>query len=129
MSEKSFWGNITPTKITNLVSPFAILEKQGEQLAKGTAGELSGRTVRGGQYGNEFVIDFYIYAPKLGQYTYPVLKVTHGLGMYPLRLREHGEHDEITCKDVDEFETTLKNILSSERIHNVINSLLAQMPD
>lgn len=126
-SGKSLWGAI-PQKTTNATSPFSILEEQGELLAKATQGQLSGRIVRSGQFGDDLVIDFYIYAAVLGQYSYPLLKAIHGIGMYPVKVREHGEHDEILCRDADEFERALEKILSSQRVADVVQSLLNQMP-
>ena len=126
---KNLWGNIPSKSTTNVVSPFAILEEQGKQLETATKSKLTGKTVRGGQYGNKFVIDFYIYAPTLGQYTYPLLKVIHGIDMYPLQIRQHGEHDEVDCRDKDDFEQKLQSILSSHEVYRVIESLLNQMPD
>lgn len=127
-SGKSLWGNIPQKTTDNTPSPFSILKEQGELLAKGTADQLSGRIVRSGQFGDELVIDFYIYAEALGQYSYPVLKAIHGVQMYPVKVREHGEHDEILCKDADEFERALEKILSSQRVAEVVQSLLNQMP-
>lgn len=126
---KNLWGAIPQETSDDATrSPFAILEEQGEQLEKATQGRLQGRIVRSGQYGQEMVIDFFIYAEGLGQYSYPLLKVLHGVSMYPATLREHGEYDDITCNDDDEFEGALAKILSSQRVAQVVQGLLNQMP-
>jgi hypothetical protein len=106
--------------------PVAVLKEVANELAKITKGLLDGKVQQEIYSGGEFMIDFYINAPSLNNYSYLLFQAQHNLDFYPLMvIPTEGRSSE--AKDQDEFEAILKTIISSPQAKKVINGLLAQI--
>lgn len=121
----NFWGTIPAA--ASMSTPYSILVNQGNILDKLTAGDISGYAQKTSSSG-DFTIEFFLFVKNLNSYKYNLLRVQHGVGLYPLTLRPVG-NVQINCADEENFKYELKNILSSEGTIKIIQALLAQLRD
>jgi hypothetical protein len=128
MPTLNLWGQLPPTE--KIRTPTQILKEQATALDDMTKGALQGSvTVRHDSQGT-FNIDLDIVAPALDNYTYNVLEASHGLNLYPVKVRpgwkkfEYKEHFE--CADEEQLDLALGQVLTSPEVKRVITTLLAQ---
>ena len=125
------------------VPPVSILKEQGAILGRSTKNLVEGR-VRGGSSpfaGSDFSYSFELVAPALDNYRYELLRISHGVEFYPLRLQSdpllgfleirqlfdpNAASAEQTIENEEQFLKALKIIFSSEKARKVIGSLIAQ---
>jgi len=125
MAIKNLWGEID--NLPQIKPPVSILKEQSQMLEKMTKGLLVGKIVSNSK-DNEFEYTFYINAPSLNNYTYPILMIYHEITLYPVTIEIlHKKERMIECKDIEEFEAKLGNIFSSPEIRKVISGLLSQI--
>jgi hypothetical protein len=125
VATKNLWGEI-PTG-DDIRLPIVVLREQAAMLAKATRGVLEGFVAQSRE-DNNFELELRIVAPALDHYQYTILRVLHGISIYPLRLAPPDTlyRDWITCSSEEEFEQALADQLSSKSVKKVIASLLAQ---
>jgi len=125
MKTKNLWGNFED--LENIRTPLAILREQGELLTASTNGVLEGRISSNKDlYGKGFLVTLFIVAPTLNEYSREVLRVTHPLTFYPLRVTSDFTDSPIQCETEEDFIRGLEGILSSGKVRNIIQSLIAQ---
>ncbi|HEX8197714.1 MAG TPA: hypothetical protein VF571_16095 [Pyrinomonadaceae bacterium] len=128
MSE-DLWGDISVDRGIKL--PVTILKEQATILGEKTNKILEAKVYPLGMSDKERV-GYYlnIIAPALSNYKFEVLSIDHpALFVYPLNLHyktHEGAWTSSVCKDETEFISKLKEVLSSEIVHKVIASLIAQ---
>ena len=127
---ENFWPTID-TKQTD--TPLALMKIQGEFLEKHTSGILTYKVVKQ-PFKHEFFksgegirFEFYIVAPHMDNYKFMLFSVVHDLVFtYPTTIDYYNEEDTIEVNSREEFEETLKNILSQQSTKNILESLLSQ---
>ena len=82
-------------------------------------------SVRGSRRG-KFAFDLDVYVPALNNYTYTILSVSHGLGLYPVHVSAPAEAKSFTCENEDQYIQAVESILSSKRTKFVLSRLLSQ---
>lgn len=139
MSIRDLWEDVPDAKPD---TPDVILREQGERLAEKTNGEVRGyvpiRPFRrdSGEISlydsgykeersdNGFTADFYFEVPKLNGYRYLFIEVELPVSMgYPVKVRDHINANESTCRSKEEFEQTLEAAFKSKAARDVIAGL------
>ena len=94
-----------------------------------TKGILNG-DVRTTVKNNQFTMTLSIVAPAINNYTFDIVRVQHGLALYPLKVvaagKEYSAPGWIECRDEDAFITELTTILQSETVRKAVGTLIAQ---
>lgn len=129
------WGEL-PSPAT-IVSPEEILREQAELLTKKTKGSLIGdivpasddRSRRTYRYLDavNFELAFNIRVPILNDFSYEICVANYQISLYPVFLSVQDESHPMECSSKDEFIKELGEVLRSERVRNVIGSLLKQV--
>jgi hypothetical protein len=116
-AQADFWGEIAPASIR---TPVSLLREQASLLGKRTNYLLEARVETSAAYG-DFTHRLVLVAPALSDYEYELLKIRHGIDLYPV-------FDAKTSKqmdDEDEFTEWLRERLSSPQTRRVVENLLA----
>jgi hypothetical protein len=121
MSARNLWGTLPDAE--GVKPPVTILREQAGVLARATNNVLLGRVSMVQFGGGGFAYELDIVAPALTGYVYTVLDIEHRVSFYPVIVKADG--DAFKCNDEQEFIDTLGRILSSEKVHKVISSLLS----
>jgi hypothetical protein len=120
-AQTDFWGEIAPAAVR---TPLAILREQAALLGAKTK-NLIEATVATSVNGPQFQHRFNLVVPSLGNYTYELFWVTHGIEMYPIIVPLALPKDrELTTEQ--EFTEWLRGKLSSDATKKIIVNLLAQ---
>ena len=119
----SFWAI---PDVTAIRTPLSILREQAAALTQQTHGVLVGEATANPE-GERIVVSLDIIAPGLNDYRYRVMRYEQPPEMYPGTLRMGGDGDIIS--DESDFMASIKKILSSEKMKNVLTSLLAQVTE
>jgi len=93
-------------------------------LAQATKGLLYAEA-RVNPDGLGFEVAMRIVASSLNNYTYEVLRVQHGVELYPAWVTADAEP--IECRDQQAFEEAVAKVLQSDRVRRAISGLLAQI--
>ena len=127
MALKNLWGGLSTLSPT-ILTPTEILKKQAALLSDMTNGILQADvTVTVSTFTGEFTLEMDIVAPAIDNYRYSVLRASHGIELFPVKVSPAWDSIEVTeCNDEAEFEAALEQILSSEKITRIINLLRAQ---
>lgn len=123
MCPENLWGDFSDLK--KLKTPKAILREQAALLTNLTKGLLQGG-VRERQDEEGFLVILYVMVQSLNNYTYDVLRVYHELKFYPLSIEDYTKGESWECSDENDFIGTIKGILSSSELRNVIQGLISQ---
>jgi hypothetical protein len=125
MQAENLWGEIP--KKGNLRTPITILREQAGLLGQATNNVLEGDVSMGRDaFGSEFQITLSIVAPALDNYRFALVRVMHELMLYPLTVFDLVNDVRYDCDGEETFLRALKQILSSQGTHRVIDSLLSQ---
>ena len=134
MAAQNLWGQIPSTG--SIRAPILILREQAGLLGQATNNILQGDvtilkqrdySITGGivrEY--DFQVTLSIVAPALDNYRIAIVQVLHGIKIYPLTVRNLTNNTENDCGDEVSFLNAIREILSSEETHRIIQSLLAQ---
>lgn len=122
-SQRDLW----PTNISvlpDLRTPVSILREQASLLGEKTSNLVEGEVRSQGDKNSQFVHTFFLIAPALDNYRYPLFTVTHKVELYPLSINfsNVGVH----VNQEEDFIEQLKKIFSDERTMKVIQALIAQ---
>ena len=128
-----------------ILAPVAILTQQASILGKKTNGVVEG-FVNSKDVGSKLHFKFYLVAPTLGNYRYPLFTMSHDICMYPIDIELEEEiFEEIYPDEFNEYQETylkppkkhqiedealfiefLKMVFSSTKTRQIIGSMLAQ---
>ena len=123
MAVKNLWGELP--EAADIRSPITILREQASLLTQMTKGTLDGE-VSLRNFDGIFVARLAIRVPALDNYAFTVLRAQYSIELYPVTVTEStGDAPIYDCNDEESFQTTLAQILSSERINNVIGNLIS----
>ncbi len=108
-------------------APATILKAQAAALASRTQNVISGE-VRSSSEGGTIWHSFLIRAIFIDDFRYKLLSVRHAVTAYPAIVEHIYEMtgDIIECPCQSDFEQALREIFSSEAVHELVGSLLAQ---
>ncbi|WP_295390093.1 hypothetical protein [uncultured Thiodictyon sp.] len=121
-SVANLWGSLP--EVSPVLAPVAILREQGQMLAQATKGLLYAEA-RFQPASSGFEVAMRIVAPSLNNYTYEILRVGHGVELYPAWVTADAEP--IECHDERAFEEAVAKVLQSDRVRRAISGLLAQI--
>ena|SRR5438132_3219006 len=107
------------------VPPIAILKEQADLLAKKTKGEILGEitTVTAGA---NLSHHFMLVVPRMENYRYHLLTVTHSVGLYPAQIFWAVTGITHSTGTEGHFIQTLKAVLTADETKRVVASLLQQ---
>ncbi len=124
MSTENLWGSLDSFKITK--TPLSIVREQGTLLTEATKGILQGYVKIDSESGT-ISFSFSIIAMRLNQYKYELLRVQHGIKIYPVLVRSTTKEKAWKkCDNETSFLAAIKSILSSTETRKIIESLLSQ---
>ena len=133
MAAQNLWGEIPSAG--NIRTPITILKEQAALLGQATNNVLQGdvtfsggadyRTIFAG-YTYDFTVTLFIVAPALDYYRFAILQVVYNINIYPLVVRNLADDFTHDCTDEASFLNAIKEILSSEETHRIIQTLLSQ---
>lgn len=126
---KDLGANLNKAPVTILMEQASFLGEQTNNLVKATVeAEKS--------YSRDFKYAFYIVAPTLENYRYLLFDISHGVELFPVTFDLDGKiREEIkaavgktypVAQNEQEFMEIFKAILNSNKLRNIINSILAQ---
>jgi hypothetical protein len=120
---ESFW--VIPD-VANLRTPLSILREQAAALTDHTKGTLVGM-VATKNLADKMEIRLEISVPSLNDYRFRILTYIQPIfEIYPGRLTTGSSEQGILMENEDELVSGLKAILASDRMKNVLASLLSQ---
>lgn len=113
--------------------PITVLKEFSNNLALATQGLLIGRIEKTMPYSYDtsVVLEFYIVAPSLNNYSYNAFRVIHDLtNPYPLiEIKTSNDTFSKEPKNPDELVKSVEEIFSLPEIKGLINGLLAQVKE
>jgi hypothetical protein len=114
------WGEIEATQIR---TPLAILREQAALLGTKTK-NLVEAEVNTSRSGETFNHSLELVVPALDNYTYSLLKISHGVSIYPVTWFSDGKYHRFDTEE--EFIKWLGAKLSSTDTKRIVANLLAQ---
>lgn len=136
MTIQSLWGELPAVQDTR--TPKMILTEQAQALSDATKHILVGSVSTKGT-DNDIVSHLSIVAPFLNNYRVSVLRTSQSVSeVYPVDVIDlinkinYGQRLESTnysCNNEEEFNTALRKILQSDKVHRIITNLLTQSKD
>jgi hypothetical protein len=120
---KNLWGDLST--LERVRTPKAILEEQASYLGEATRGALVGAVDQMGT--GEFLFSFSVRVPALNNYEYSIFSVRHGIELYPAQIVCAKPLVTSKCKDQEELEKTVEQILSSTDVKLILSRLLSQV--
>ena len=125
MTVKNLWK--IPESTTTERTPYVILSEQAPFLAKMTNELIRAHVKRRVTSGIYVSTDLIVVAPALGSYRVTVLNVRHELVTpFPARVRSSVSNTSIEVFSESEFISTIKMILESHEIQQILNSLIRE---
>jgi hypothetical protein len=121
---ESFWA--IPDS-TTLRTPASILREQAAALTEQTKGVIVGSVDTRAEAGKLYVI-LNLTVPALNDYRYRVLTYEQPIELYPGRLAVSAAETTmwVSIGDEGRFVAEIRRVLSSEKVKNILTSLLAQ---
>lgn len=124
MTSQNFLGDLS--ELGKMRTPLTVLNEQAGILSGLTNGVLYGEVIKRAAPDSEMILILKIFSPALGEYSLTVISASHGLGMYPVYLLNSLKNENYKCENLEEFEGSVKDILSSPHTKNVISTLISQ---
>jgi hypothetical protein len=138
--------DLWPEKIEYPVieAPVAILMRQAVALGKKTGNVVEGRVEQTRIHPDRFGYSFSIVGPLLGDYSYQLFIIAHGVELYPVEIlaesaimvevarkmefqpREKDYEGTVVAKTQDEFENILRAIFAASKTQNVVGAIIKQ---
>jgi len=124
--------------VTTVKTPVAILKEQASLLGNKTQNLVIGEVLSSSQDNNSkdarITHRFNVKAPVLGNYSYMLFAISHGIDIYPLRITVDDSivptlsltRNPVTIDSESKFLELLANILKSKRTTQIVHALLAQ---
>jgi hypothetical protein len=119
---ESFW---TIPNVEKVRVPILIMREQASELTRLTNGSLRGY-VESQKLGDELYLKFHIIVPALDNYTIELFSYEQPMQIYPGVLESNVHKQRIRIDDIQQFSSTLRDMLSSDDTQRVLTALLAQ---
>ena len=126
MNEENLWGDLPIEE--KIETPASILRAQAVALKKATKGILDARVVQG-TWDDDLTFEFRIVAPALGNYSAAILEIRQPITLYPLRVTAPMMDGFQRVENAEEFKETLKTVLQSQKVRQIVSGLLTQSHD
>ncbi len=110
--------------LPDIPTPLSILREKASLLGEKTNNLVEAEVRSHGNKSDQFVHTFFLVAPALDNYRYPLLTVTHKIELYPLTISFSGLG--IQVNNPDQFTDELRKIFADEKTKSVIQVLVAQ---
>ena len=126
MATESLWGNLEG--IDTARTPAIILQEQAGLLGKLTNEVLEGKVGRDliGD-SNRMIVSLYVVAPALQRYRVKILGLDYNYDtVYPINVSNSIEGVRRQATNEDDLVSILREFLSSQRVKNVIATLIAE---
>lgn len=120
---RDFWPsdiNVLP----DLQTPVSILREQASLLGEKTNNLVEAEVRSQGDKSSQFVHTFFLVAPALDNYRYPLFTVTHKVDLYPATISFASQG--LQAENEVKFVEYLKKIFADEKTKKVIQALIAQ---
>ena len=105
-------------------TPLSVLREQARLLGTKSSGKLMAELVTF-PVGSDLRHAFEIVAPSLGGYRFQLFSITHPPELYPMTAEIGGKT--VLIRTEAEFETQLREVLSSDRTRKILANLLSQV--
>lgn len=125
MAEDNLWGEIP--NIGKVDTPLSLLKKQASYLGQMTKNLLQSEVSIQKNSPNEVVADLLIVAPTLGGYKASIIRIIHGLELYPVSIYNLRAGTVDLAGDEDSFLEIIRITLQSDVVKKVIKALLIQV--
>ncbi|PHR98732.1 MAG: hypothetical protein COA78_25810 [Blastopirellula sp.] len=122
MPTKNLWGDLSELEIVH--TPRTLLEEQAAYLTSATESKIIG-VVDVITSGRTFKFDLDIKVPFLNNYEFTILRVTHGISLYPVSISSQLKIENQKCDNEEELEEVLETILSSKEMRDILANLLS----
>ncbi len=122
VQQEDYWPTLLGE--TTVITPVTVLKEQAALLGRKTQNLIVGRVESRPEEG-KFRHILYLMIPTLSNYRYFLLSITHDLSTYPLKINDATSSTAISADDLEDFRTKLKEILSSDRVKRIIETLLS----
>ena len=128
---RNLWPDIESETV---LTPVAILREQADLLGQKTKNVVTAR-VAGGRImpgpslihiPPGFAYTLSLVAPALDNYAYDILRVRHGMQIYPVEVSDLVRNTHLQAATEEEFLVALGELLGSPEVKKVIQVLLAQ---
>jgi hypothetical protein len=120
---ESFWAI---PDVSNIRTPLSILKEQAAALTEQTKGTLVGMVEVQKNSAEDLEIQLEVSVPALNDYRYRLVTYSQPIELYPGWLTVLSEPSR-TVADETTFVSQIKRALSSERVKNILTSLLSQV--
>jgi hypothetical protein len=120
---ESFWAI---PDAANIRTPLTILREQAAALTEQTKGTLVGMVEAHQGAGDTLEVSLEVLVPALNDYRYRLLSYGQPVELYPGLLRT-GNDGIRPVVDEANFVSMIKSVLSSEKVRNILTSLLSQV--
>lgn len=120
---ESFWAI---PDVTNIRTPMSILREQATALTEQTKGKLVGVVEVHKGADEELYVQLDVSVPALNDYRYRLLTYNQPIELYPGSLFIGNEGPRAVFNEAA-FLTNIKSVLSSDKVKNVLVSLLSQV--
>lgn len=124
MSE-NLWGTLPDAG--EVKTPLSILREQSAFLGEMTDYLLQAEVEVTTQSINELSATLFILAPALDNYKVGILRISHGLAMYPVIFTNLVSGNDVGAQDEQVYLNALKDTLSSDAVQKIIVSLLVNL--
>ena len=126
MATESLWGNLEDLDTAR--TPAMILQEQAGLLGKLTNEVLEGRVGRELiSDSNRMIVSLYVVAPALQRYNIKIIGLDYSYAtVYPVIVSNSIEGGRKQAHNESELVSILKDMLSSQRVKNVITTLIAE---
>jgi hypothetical protein len=123
--------NLWPAQLgkQDLVTPRAILQRQAQVLAERSANQIQGE-ISTRALGPDFTHVFTLKTPAIESFSFFVVRLRHNIhNVYPVRIYLTESDDRgVECADEADFIARLRDHLAEQRVVQIVESLLAQLP-
>jgi hypothetical protein len=126
MTIKDLWGDLG--ELEPIDTPRRILRDQANLLGEKTGGDVVGEVQAGGpglELGS-LIYSLSLVVPALNGYRYAVVRIKHPANLYPAEVADLANEASHVCEDKGELLVALEKVLSSDRVHRVLASLVVQ---
>jgi hypothetical protein len=107
-----------------VITPATVLKEQAALLGQKTKNLIVGR-VESRPDEDKLRHVLYLMVPTLSNYRYFLLSITNDLSIYPIKINDATNSTTISAEDLEDFRAKLKEILSSDRVKRIIETLLS----
>lgn len=122
-NDNNLWPSFAD--VPDIITPLQILKEQAAFLESSTNNLLKAEIVPNSAEGTQ-VFTLRILAPLVGNYSFNLLKIEHGIMLYPLKGVFYMSNTGFKATDMEGFKQILKECFTHEETIRVIKSLISQ---